>query len=62
VYAFAWKMKIVQSNHYLYRVDYIFANVVVKTIVKVSYMFHTQLYMNLVNLHNQKSNVSETHD
>lgn len=55
-------MKIVQSNHYLYRVDYIFANVVVKTIVKVSYMFHTQLYMNLVNLHNQKSNVSETHD
>jgi len=39
VYAFAWKMKIVQGNHYLYWVDYIFANVVVKMIVKVSYMF-----------------------
>jgi len=32
-------MKIVHGNHYLYRVDRIFANVVVKVIVKLSYMF-----------------------
>jgi hypothetical protein len=62
VYAFAWKMKIVQGNHYLYQVDY-FCKCGSKNDCKgILYVSVTELYMNRVNLHNQESNVSETHD